>query len=72
MWIPEGFAHGFLVLSEQADFLYKTTNFYSPKHEHCIIWSDSTLNIKWPLNFNIQQSPKDLDGQAFRASELFP
>ncbi|HDD9129829.1 dTDP-4-dehydrorhamnose 3,5-epimerase, partial [Escherichia coli] len=49
LWIPEGFAHGFLVLSETAEFVYKTTNFYSYPHERSIIWSDSNINISWPL-----------------------
>lgn len=48
MWIPEGFAHGFLVLSESADIIYKTTNFYSPEHERSVRWDDSSLAIEWP------------------------
>lgn len=51
LWIPEGFAHGFLVLSETAEFLYKTTNFYHPESDRGILWSDKTLNIQWP-HFN--------------------
>ncbi len=48
LWIPPGFAHGFLVLSETADFLYKTTDYWHPASEHCIVWNDSSLNIRWP------------------------
>jgi len=48
LWIPAGFAHGFLTLSEKADFLYKTTDYYSPAHERCIKWDDTDLNIEWP------------------------
>lgn len=50
MWIPEGFAHGFLVLSETADFLYKTTDYYHPQSEHTLLWNDSALEINWPLD----------------------
>lgn len=49
LWVPAGFAHGFLVLSETADFLYKTTNYYAPQHERCIVWNDPELSIDWPL-----------------------
>ncbi|EFP1205508.1 dTDP-4-dehydrorhamnose 3,5-epimerase, partial [Salmonella enterica] len=49
LWIPEGFAHGFLVLSDSADFLYKTSNYYSPIHERGIVWNDPTININWPI-----------------------
>lgn len=60
LWIPEGFAHGFVVLSEEADVLYKTTEFYSPEHEKCIRWDDQTLRIKWPLTEDGPLvSPKD-------------
>ena len=72
LYIPEGFAHGFLTLSETSEFLYKTTDFYHPESERCILWNDDTLNINWPENFNIQVSPKDLLGQSFKSSELFP
>jgi len=50
LWIPPGFAHGFLTLSETAEFLYKTTDYWSPEHERAIIWNDTSLNINWPLN----------------------
>jgi dTDP-4-dehydrorhamnose 3,5-epimerase len=72
LYIPEGFAHGFLTLSKTSEYLYKTTDFYHPKSERCIIWDDNTLNIAWPKDLNIQVSPKDLLGQGFKMSELFP
>lgn len=66
LWIPEGFAHGFVVLSEEADVLYKTTEFYSPEHEKCIRWDDQTLRIKWPLTEDGPLvSPKDEIGSTF-------
>ena len=71
IYIPEGFAHGFCTLSETSEFLYKTTDFYHPESERCILWIDDTLNINWPEDLNIQVSPKDLLGQSFKASELF-
>jgi dTDP-4-dehydrorhamnose 3,5-epimerase len=72
LYIPEGFAHGFLTLSKTSEFLYKTTDFYHPESERCILWNDATLNIKWPQNLKIELSPKDLLGQNFNSSELFP
>ncbi len=58
-WVPEGFAHGFLVLSESADFLYKTTEYYAPEHERCIRWNDSELAIEWPQGVVPLLSEKD-------------
>ena len=72
LYIPEGFAHGFLTLSTTSEFLYKTTDFYHPESERCILWNDPTLNIKWPENMKIKLSAKDLLGQSFKLSELFP
>jgi len=72
LYIPEGFAHGFLTISKTSEFLYKTTDFYRPESERCILWNDPTLNIKWPQNLKIELSPKDLLGQSFKSSELFP
>jgi dTDP-4-dehydrorhamnose 3,5-epimerase len=72
LYIPEGFAHGFLTLSKTAECLYKTTNFYQKESERCILWNDSTLNIRWPKDLNIQLSPKDLAGNSFNSSEIFP
>ena len=59
LWIPPGFAHGFLVLSHSADFLYKTTNYYAPEHEHAICWNDPTIGIDWPLETEPLLSAKD-------------
>ena len=71
LWVPEGFAHAFLVLSDCADFLYKTTSYYSPSHERCIIWNDPTLKIEWPLDCNPVVSTKDLQGLPFESAEAF-
>ena len=71
MWIPEGFAHGFLTLSESAEFLYKTTDFYSPEHERCIAWNDATIGIKWPLNGAPVLSAKDQLGSRLAKAEAF-
>jgi dTDP-4-dehydrorhamnose 3,5-epimerase len=72
LWVPPGFAHGFLTLSESADFLYKTTDYYAPQHERCIAWNDSTLNIDWPLQGLFPQvSGKDLAGVALADAVTF-
>lgn len=71
VWIPEGFAHGFLVLSQHADVLYKTTNYWSPQHERCIIWDDSTIGIKWPLDGPPVLSAKDAQGVPLVSAEVF-
>jgi dTDP-4-dehydrorhamnose 3,5-epimerase len=66
LWVPPGLAHGFLVLSESAEFLYKTTDYYAPAYERCIAWNDPTLAISWPaLNVAPQLSMKDAAGIAF-------
>ncbi len=72
MWVPPGFAHGFLVLSEFAEFLYKTTDFYAPEHECCIRWDDSTIGIQWPLQGEPQLSGKDAQGASLQQAQLFP
>lgn len=72
MWIPPGFAHGFVVLSEQAEFLYKTTDFYAPEHERCILWNDPTLAIDWHFHGQPVLSEKDKMGLAFEVAEVFP
>ncbi|WP_038214087.1 dTDP-4-dehydrorhamnose 3,5-epimerase [Xenophilus azovorans] len=68
LWVPEGFAHGFLVLSEYAEFLYKTTDFYAPVHERCILWSDSDLAIAWP-SVGIEYTLSDKDACANRLAD---
>ena len=65
LWIPPGLAHGFLVLSDTAEFLYKTTDYYAPKHERCILWNDSVLDIRWPLSGSPILSDKDAAGLTF-------
>ncbi len=71
MWIPQGFAHGFVVLSETADFLYKTTDYYAPELERCIAWNDPTIGIQWPANINPDLSDKDKEGKALNEAECF-
>jgi dTDP-4-dehydrorhamnose 3,5-epimerase len=72
LWIPEGFAHGFLVLSPQAEFLYKTTAYYAPEHERCIRWDDPALAIAWPsVGAPPQVSQKDAKGMAFTEAPRF-
>jgi dTDP-4-dehydrorhamnose 3,5-epimerase len=72
LWIPEGFGHGFLVLSDEAEFLYKTTDYWHPEHERCIRWDDRDLAIAWPsLGAPPTVSPKDAAGSSFRNAPLF-
>ncbi|ATH80195.1 dTDP-4-dehydrorhamnose 3,5-epimerase [Ectopseudomonas hydrolytica] len=72
LWVPEGFAHGFLVLSEYAEFLYKTTDYYAPAHERCIRWDDAHLAIDWPLDgLTPQLSAKDQQGLSLQDAETF-
>lgn len=70
LWVPAGFAHGFLVLSDTADFLYKTTDYYAPEYERCIIWSDPELAVVWP-DESPSLSQKDQLGSFFRNAEFF-
>jgi len=72
LWIPEGFAHGFVVLSETAEFLYKTTDYYAPEHERSLLWNDPELGIEWPFDEAPQLSAKDQAGKLLRDAELFP
>lgn len=72
LWIPPGFAHGFYVLSDYAEFLYKTTDYYVPSAERCIRWNDPTLAIDWELDGEPQLSPKDQNGKLLHDADLFP
>lgn len=71
IWIPQGFAHGFLVLSDYAELLYKTTDYYAPAHERCIIWNDPSLAIDWPISIEPALSVKDAKGPRFLDSEVY-
>ncbi|MBJ8971936.1 dTDP-4-dehydrorhamnose 3,5-epimerase [Citrobacter freundii] len=70
-WIPEGFAHGFLTLSDTAQFVYKATNYYAPQSERCIIWNDPQIDIKWPATSQIQLSAKDEKGLLLSDAETY-
>ena len=72
-WIPEGFAHGFLVLSDTADFLYKTTNYYAPEHDRSVLWNDKTIGIEWPISDSLQPTLSDKDRNAveFNQADYF-
>jgi dTDP-4-dehydrorhamnose 3,5-epimerase len=71
LWVPPGFAHGFLVLSESADFLYKTTDYYAPEHERCVAWNDPDIAIAWPPGITPVLSQKDSRGQPLAQAEVF-
>jgi dTDP-4-dehydrorhamnose 3,5-epimerase len=70
LWIPEGFAHGFVTLSDTAEFLYKTTDYYAPEFERCIAWDDSDIGIDWPIDNQPKLSNKDLQGTALRLQAI--
>lgn len=72
LWVPPGFAHGFVVLSDTADFLYKTTDFYAPSHERSIIWNDPSIGIDWPITTEPSISNKDAAACLFVDAEYFP
>jgi len=72
LWIPAGFAHGFLVLSDSADFLYKTTDYYAPQHERSVLWNDPAIGIDWPMDAEPTLSAKDKAGALLRDAEVFP
>ncbi|MCG7328582.1 dTDP-4-dehydrorhamnose 3,5-epimerase [Achromobacter sp. ACRQX] len=71
LWVPAGFAHGFLVLSDTAEFLYKTTDYYAPEHERCIAWNDPSLKIDWPLDVSPTLSAKDSQGQLLTDAHVY-
>lgn len=71
LWVPAGFAHGFLVTSDSADFLYKTTDYYAPEHERCIAWNDLAIGIEWPLDGAPALSAKDQQGVPLARAEVF-
>ena len=71
LWIPPGFAHGFLVVSDSADFLYKTTDYYAPEHERALLWNDPALGIDWPLSGEPVLSAKDKVGVPLAQAETF-
>jgi dTDP-4-dehydrorhamnose 3,5-epimerase len=72
LWIPPGFAHGFLVLSDSADFLYKTTDYWYPEHERTLLWNDPALGIVWPLADAPTLAPKDAAGRTLAQADVFP
>jgi dTDP-4-dehydrorhamnose 3,5-epimerase len=72
LWIPPGFAHGFLALSEFAEVLYKTTDYYAPEHERCVMWNDPDIGVDWPLTGVPLVSEKDSCGVALKLAETFP
>lgn len=71
LWIPEGFAHGFLVLSDHAEVLYKTTDYWAPEHERCLMWNDPAINIQWPIEQQPLLSEKDQRGAVLENADVF-
>jgi dTDP-4-dehydrorhamnose 3,5-epimerase len=71
LWIPPGFAHGFMVLSESAEVLYKTTDYWYPEHERSLLWNDPAIGVDWPVGFVPQLASKDVMGQAFGDAETY-
>jgi dTDP-4-dehydrorhamnose 3,5-epimerase len=72
LWIPPGFAHGFLVLSDSADFLYKTTDYWYPEHERSLLWNDPAIGIEWPLAGAPLLAAKDVAGRPLASADLYP
>jgi dTDP-4-dehydrorhamnose 3,5-epimerase len=71
LWVPPGFAHGFVVLSDSAEFLYKTTDYWYPEHERSLMWNDPSVSIDWPIDFVPQLAAKDAAGKLFGQAEMF-
>ena len=71
LWVPEGFAHGFYVMTDEAEFVYKCTDYYNPKAEHSLIWNDETVGVEWPLECEPSLSAKDLTGKEFKYAITF-
>ena len=71
LWVPPGFAHGFVVLSDFAQFLYKTTDYWFPEHERCIAWNDPDIGIEWPIDFEPMLAAKDAAGKRLGEAEVF-
>lgn len=73
LWVPPGFAHGFLVVSDSADFLYKTTDYYAPEHERCLLWNDRQVGVQWPaMAVEPSLNARDAGGREFRAADTYP
>jgi dTDP-4-dehydrorhamnose 3,5-epimerase len=72
LWVPEGFAHGFVVTSDAAEFLYKTTDYYAPEHERSLLWNDPALAIDWPIRGEPILKPGDANGTPLAQAETFP
>ncbi|MFZ6646300.1 dTDP-4-dehydrorhamnose 3,5-epimerase [Undibacterium sp. TJN25] len=71
LWVPPGFAHGFVVTSDKAEFLYKTTDYWAPEHERCLMWNDPTVGVQWPDNLAPILSAKDEQGKSLHEAEVF-
>lgn len=72
LWVPPGFAHGFVTLSDSAEFVYKVTDYYAPAEERCLLWNDPDVGVRWPIDFAPTLAAKDLTGQSLHQIEAFP
>ena len=71
LWVPPGFAHGFVVLSDSAEFLYKTTDYWFAEHERSLVWNDPDVGIDWPIDFSPQLAAKDQNGRSFKNADVY-